>query len=358
MPGDLRAAVEALRRLAEESATAVTVMEVCGTHTVSAFRSGLRSVLPKSMRLISGPGCPVCVTDQGEIEAALSLLRRGVVVVAYGDMFKVPSASGSLASMRGEGHDVRTATSAMDALRVAEENPGREVVFLGVGFETTAPATATLVREARRKGIANLSVLSFHKRTPPAVEALAGAADVQISAFLLPGHVSVITGHEPFRFLADRFGLPAVIAGFDPEQILLAMVEIARQIRAGAPELRSVYGTAVRPEGNRKALGLLDEVFSVRDARWRGIGLIPDSGYGLRGDYGDFDAERRFSLVIVPGTPPAGCRCGDVLTGRITPPQCPLFRTACTPLSPVGPCMVSSEGTCGAYFRFHREERT
>lgn len=344
--------------LGKISRTPLSVMEVCGTHTVSIFRSGIRSILPPTLKLVSGPGCPVCVTDQGEIEAALSLLDRGAVVAAYGDMFKVPCDGGSLASKRSRGLDARIVTSAMDVLAIAGENPEREVVFLGVGFETTAPATAALVREAARRKIRNLSVLSFHKRTPPAVEILAADPDLRLAGFLLPGHVCVILGHEPFRFLPEKYGIPGVIAGFDPDQILLGLAEIVREHELGTPALRSVYGKAVRKEGNGKALRLLEEIFEHRDAPWRGLGTIPDSGFALRKDYEAFDAEKRFSLSVKPGTLPPGCRCGEVLTGKIIPPECPLFRSACTPLSPVGPCMVSGEGTCGAYFRFYKGDRS
>lgn len=351
MQGDARAAAAILRRI---SRTPLSVMEVCGTHTVSIFRSGIRSILPPTLRLVSGPGCPVCVTDQGEIEAALSLLEKGAIVAAYGDMFKVPCAGGSLASKRAEGHDVRMIKGAMDVLTLAEENPEKEVVFLGVGFETTAPATAALLIEAASKNTLNLSVLSFHKRTPPAVEALAKDPDLRLSGFLLPGHVCVILGHGPFRFLPEKYHMPAVIAGFEPEQILLGLAEIVRQYEQGIPLLRSVYGRAVRPQGNEKAQRLMERVFKIRDASWRGIGVLPASGFVPKKEFESFDAEKRFGLTLSPGATPPGCRCGDVLTGRIIPPECPLFRKKCTPVFPVGPCMVSSEGTCGAYFRFFK----
>ena len=351
MPISAAAAAEVLRKI---SKSPLSIMEVCGTHTVSIFRSGIRSVLPPTLRLVSGPGCPVCVTDQGEIEAALSLLDRGAVVAAYGDMFKVPCEGGSLSSKRSRGFDVRVVTGAMEVLALAKELPDREVVFLAAGFETTSPATAALVEEASNMAVENLSVLSFHKRTPPAVELLASDPDLRLSGFLLPGHVCVIAGHEPFRFLPDKYGLPGVIAGFEPDQIMLGLAEIVRQCETGTPALRSVYGRAVRKDGNTKALELMKKVFERRDTAWRGIGIIPGSGLALRKEYRAFDAERKFGLTLKPGTPPPGCRCGDVLMGRIIPPECPLFRKACTPGNPVGPCMVSSEGTCGAYFRFHR----
>lgn len=348
---DISLIVDGLHRL---NTRPLSVMEVCGTHTVSIFRSGIRSLLPPDLRLVSGPGCPVCVTDQGEIDAALSLVEKGALVATYGDMLKVPCDRGSLASKRSEGYDVAIVTSAMDVASLAEKHPDREVVFLAVGFETTSPATAALVKEAEQRGVPNLSVLSLHKRTPPALAVLAGDPGLKISGFLLPGHVCVILGHEPFSFLPRDCGLPSVIAGFEGEQILLGLAEILRQDSRGESSLASVYGRAVRPEGNEKARALLDEVFVSRSAPWRGIGVIPDSGYALAERFGAFDAERRFSLTIEPGKSLPGCRCGDVLTGKITPPDCPLFRTACTPLSPVGPCMVSSEGTCGAYFRFYK----
>lgn len=348
---DISLIVDGLHRL---NTRPLSVMEVCGTHTVSIFRSGIRSLLPPDLRLVSGPGCPVCVTDQGEIDAALSLVEKGAIVATYGDMLKVPCNRGSLASKRSEGHDVAIVTSAMDVPALAEKHPDREVVFLAVGFETTSPATAAMVKEAAQRELSNLSILSFHKRTPPVLAVLAGDPDLKISGFLLPGHVCVILGHEPFRFLSRDCGLSSVIAGFEPEQILLGLAEILRQTARGESSLRSVYGKAVRPGGNEKARSLLGEVFVSRSAPWRGIGVIPDSGYALSKRYESFDAERRFSLSIQPGQPLPGCRCGEVLTGKITPPECPLFRTACTPLSPVGPCMVSSEGTCGAYFRFYK----
>ena len=334
----------------------ISVMEVCGTHTVSIFRAGLRCLLPPELRLVSGPGCPVCVTDQGEVDCALSLLDRGFIVAAYGDMFRVPGESGSLASRREKGFDARVVTSAMDPLEIALNSPGREVVFLAVGFETTAPAKVALVLEASRRGIPNLSVLSFHKRTPPALAALSSDQELELSGFLLPGHVSVILGHEPFRFLADDRGIPSVIAGFDPGQIMAGLVEIALQVQKGEPRLASVYGRAVRPEGNSRARALMDRIFEGRDSCWRGLGVLPESGMALREEFSQFDAERRFSLAPSPGRTPPGCRCGEVLTGRISPPECDLFGTSCTPASPVGPCMVSAEGSCGAFFRFYRKE--
>lgn len=345
------AASQALKRLV---ASPVSVMEVCGTHTVSIFRSGIRSLLPPELRLVSGPGCPVCVTDQGEIDCALSLLDRGAVVAAYGDMFRVPGESGSLASMRERGLDARVVTSAFELLEIAEGDPAKEVVFLAVGFETTAPATAALLIEASRRGVRNLSVLSFHKRTPPALASLSADPGLRISGFLLPGHVSVILGHAPFSFLASERGIPSVIAGFEPEQIVSGLVDIALQLRSGEAALHSVYGRAVRPEGNRRALELMERVFQPRDSCWRGLGPLAKSGLALRAEFSGFDAEKRFALKPEQGRTPPGCRCGDVLTGRITPHECVLFGGACTPASPVGPCMVSAEGTCGAYFKFSR----
>ncbi len=332
----------------------VTFMEVCGTHTVELFRTGVRSMLPREIRLISGPGCPVCVTDQRDIDAALFLARLpGVTFTTYGDMLRVPGSQGTLLEARGEGADVRVVTSAAQALEEARRAPFREVVFCAVGFETTAPATAAVLLEARRQGIKNFFVLSLHKRVPPALELLASAPDLAVDGFLLPGHVGVILGEEPFRFLPEKFGVPCALAGFEAEEMAAGIAELGRQVILRAPAVRSVYSRAVRPEGNPRARSLLEEVFFSARAPWRGLGEMASSGLALREDFSPFDARRRFDLPPFPSvsTP---CACGAVLTGRIDPPECPLFGTSCTPASPVGPCMVSGEGSCAAHHRFGR----
>jgi len=329
-------------------------MEVCGTHTVELFRTGIRSLLPREIRLVSGPGCPVCVTDQTDMDAALFLARiPEVTFTTYGDMLRVPGSRGSLLEARGEGSDVRVVTSAAQALEGARQTPSREVVFCAVGFETTAPATAAVLLEARRQGVRNFSVLSLHKRVPPALELLASAPDLAVEGFLLPGHVGVILGEEPFRFLPEKFGMPCALAGFEAEDLASGIAELGRQIILRAPAVRSVYSRAVRPEGNLRARRLLEEVFSSTRALWRGLGPVELSGLALREDFSVFDARRRFGLPSFSSVA-SRCACGAVLTGRIDPPECPLFGTSCTPASPVGPCMVSGEGSCAAHYRFGR----
>jgi len=332
----------------------VTFMEVCGTHTVELFRTGVRSMLPREIRLVSGPGCPVCVTDQTDIDATLFLARLpGVIMATYGDMLRVPGSRGSLGDARGEGADVRVITSAAQALEEARRAPFREVVFCAVGFETTAPATAAVLQEARRQGIKNFSVLSLHKRVPPALELLASAPDLAVDGFLLPGHVGVILGEEPFRFLPEKFGRACALTGFEAEEMAAGIAELGRQVILRAPAVRSVYPRAVRPGGNPRARSLMEEVFSPARVPWRGLGEMDSSGLALREDFFPFDARRRFALPHLTPTP-TPCACGAVLSGRIDPPECPLFGAPCTPASPVGPCMVSSEGSCAAHHRFGR----
>jgi hydrogenase expression/formation protein HypD len=338
-------------------------MEVCGTHTVSIFRSGLRSLLPQGLSLLSGPGCPVCVTDRSEIDRALELTEKGCLVLTYGDMMRVPGTSGSLLARRGQGADVEVVTTAMRAVSAARENPDREVVFLGVGFETTAPATAAMLKQARLQKIRNLSVLCLHKTVPPVMRALCSAPNLKVDGFILPGNVTVVSGEGGYAFLTDM-GKAAAVAGFEPEEIMAALVDLARQAAAGTYHIRAYRTRDVPREGNAAALRLLAEVFEPCDALWRGLGLIPGSGLRLGKDYRSrFDALEKFELKKFEpesGAGPTearddGCRCGKILTGLLTPPECGLYGTACTPWTPVGPCMVSSEGTCGAWYRFNRQ---
>ncbi|MCX5975628.1 MAG: hydrogenase formation protein HypD [Coprothermobacterota bacterium] len=345
-------------------------MEVCGTHTVAIARSGLKKVLPPTVRLISGPGCPVCVTDQQDIDTAIALAHeKGVLLATFGDMARVPGTNGSLAQAKAEGADVRILYSPFEALRLANENPGREAVFLSVGFETTAPLIAAVVKEAARLERRNLSFLILHKLLPPVMKALLGdlpamaGSDPSLPAtrgrpsldgFLMPGHVCAILGVEPFRFLGERYRLPGVVAGFEADDILLALWMLQRQRRQGRAEMEIAYRRAVREEGNRTAQHLMEEVFQPVEACWRGIGTVPHSGLALRQAYSAYDARIRFPLQVEPAPDPPGCACGEVLRGLLSPPQCPLFGRACTPQSPVGPCMVSSEGSCAASYRYER----
>jgi hydrogenase expression/formation protein HypD len=329
-------------------------MEVCGTHTVAIARSGLKRLLPPGVGLISGPGCPVCVTAQADIDAAISLARRpGLIVATFGDMLRVPGSGGSLAQERARGADVRVLYSPWETLKVAAENPSRPTVFLAVGFETTAPLIAAAVREAERLGLGNLSFLLMHKLLPPVMRVLL-EGPVHIDGFLMPGHVCAILGVEPFRFLGERYHLPGVVAGFEPEDVLLSLWMLQRQRREGRAEMEIEYRRVVRPEGNRAAQRVLDEVFRPAPARWRGIGWIDGSGLSLRPPFDRFDARLRFDLPDGDVPEPPGCACGGVLRGSCSPAQCALFSSFCTPDNPVGPCMVSSEGSCAAAYRYER----
>lgn len=331
-------------------------MEVCGTHTMAAARSGLRTLLPAGVRLSSGPGCPVCVTAPGYVAAACALARRpGVVVATFGDMVRVPGGDVSLEEERARGADVRPVYSTLDALALARRLPGREVVFLGVGFETTAPTVAAAVRTARDEGIENFSVLVAHKTMPGALRALATAPDIALDGLLCPGHVSTVTGEGIYRFLPAEFGIPCAIAGFEPLEILLGIESLLGQILEGQPRVENVYRWVVRPGGNARARAVMEEVFEACDAEWRGIGTIPGSGLRLRAAFAAFDAGRRFSIRVPHVAPPRGCLCGRILRGVAEPADCPLFGRSCTPRRPVGPCMVSSEGACAAAYTYGEE---
>ncbi len=331
-------------------------MEVCGTHSHAVGRHGLRQLLPDSVELVSGPGCPVCVTTAGQVELALELARRGAMVATFGDMMRVPGPSGSLAGARAAGGDVRVVYSPQQALELAAREPGREVVFVAVGFETTAPAVAAVAKQAPAAGPSGFSLLGLHKLVPPALEALVADEEVALDGLLCPGHVSVVIGSEAYRPLAERWRMPCVVAGFEPEDILLGVAMLLAQIADERAEVENAYPRAVRPEGNPRALALMEEVFEPTEAEWRGLGSLPDSGLKLRGAYAALDARERFGLAVVAAPEPPGCRCGDVLRGRLRPAECGLFGGACTPARPVGPCMVSSEGACAAAYKYERTQ--
>jgi hydrogenase expression/formation protein HypD len=328
----------------------VTVMEVCGTHTMAISRFGLRQLLPPSLRLVSGPGCPVCVTATGDLDVAVALARLPqVTLVTFGDLMRVPASRSTLADERAAGADVRVVYSAADAVDLAAALRDREVVFVGIGFETTAPTVAAAVLSARDRGLSNFSLLSLHKTMPGALRALLAANEVAIDGFLLPGHVSVITGSECYRFVADEYGAGGVIAGFEAEDVLEALVMLARQ---RAPAIEIGYRRAVRPEGNVTAQRLMARVFEPCDAAWRGLGVIPGSGLRLASGFREFAAEARLPVDAGETIEPPGCACGAVLRGVLEPADCPLFAVRCTPAAPVGPCMVSSEGSCAARYRY------
>jgi len=352
---DIHEALDRLRDAAAALKRDVAFMEVCGTHTMSAFRSGLHTLLPSNVTLLSGPGCPVCVTSQGDIDKLIELAATGdVTLCTYGDMIRVPGRRRSLQEIRGAGGDVRVVYSTLDAVRLAEQQPHRQVVFAAVGFETTAPASAAAVMEAQRRKLDNFSVLVSHKRIGPAMMGLLESGDIKLDGFLCPGHVSVIIGTAPYRPIVSQYGLPCVIAGFEELHLVAALARLTELARDGSARLVNQYPEAVTDSGNRVALGLLDRVFEPVDVRWRGLGVIPQSGLALRREFHMSDAQRRFRLTTPDDREPAGCICGDVLTGRARPNDCTLFARACTPIHPIGPCMVSSEGTCQAWFKYHR----
>jgi hydrogenase expression/formation protein HypD len=345
-----RALVEAIKRSCHKP---LRVMEVCGSHTMSIFKQGIKSLLPPQIELISGPGCPVCVTAPEEIELAIKLAAQpGVIMTSFGDMLKVPGASGSLAELSVHGADVRLVYSPMDALKLAQANPKNKVVFYGIGFETTAPTIAATIIAARREGLDNFSVLSVHKLIPPAIGTLLSDDGVQLDGFLCPGHVSVIIGAKAYEFVSSSYHKPAVIAGFEPVDILDSILRLVKQHEAGEAKVEIQYMRAVTREGNIKAQQLMQAVFETTDARWRGLGLIPASGLKIRPTWAKYDARSYWDIKIPPLSEPKGCICGQVLRGVNKPPECVLFGDSCTPESPVGPCMVSTEGSCAAYYKY------
>lgn len=344
-------------RIEQTRCRPVRLMEVCGTHTVSIFRHGIRKLLPEAVTLISGPGCPVCVTAQQEVDRFIAYARtEDVIIATFGDLLRVPGTDSSLLKERAAGRDIRVVYSTFDALDIARRHPEKQVVFLGVGFETTAPTVAAAIRTARESGLSNFTVASAHKTVPPALEALTAAEDIAIDGFLLPGHVSVIIGLRGYARFFEGHRIPCVVSGFEPVDVLLAVAMLVEQIATGAPALTNAYPRAVSEAGNPKALEVMASVFEPSDAAWRGIGVIPGSGLAIRESFAEHDAARQIPVTVPASREPAGCDCGAILKGIKTPPECRLFRKACTPMDPVGPCMVSSEGTCAAYYRFHRED--
>ncbi|HXV22531.1 MAG TPA: hydrogenase formation protein HypD [Desulfuromonadales bacterium] len=331
----------------------MTLMEVCGTHTMAIYQHGIRSLLPESIRLISGPGCPVCVTPVDYVDHAVALARRpGTIVATFGDMVRVPGSSSSLLQEKARGADVRVVYSPLDAVALAQKHPAQAVVFLGVGFETTAPTIAGSIIEAKRRGVNNYFVLPAHKTIPGPMAILADDPQLKVEGYLCPAHVSAIIGARAYEPLARDHRVPCVVTGFEPLDLLQGVAMLARQIVAGEARVEIQYSRIVKKEGNARARQILYEVFEPCDARWRGIGVIPGSGLGIRAAYAAFDAARQLPVKVEESKEHAGCLCGEILKGKVTPKECPLFRTACTPENPVGACMVSSEGTCAAEYKY------
>ena len=345
-----RGLIHSIEKWAPEQAT---LMEVCGTHTVAIARNGLRTMMPEGIRLASGPGCPVCVTSNKDIDTVIALSRvPGVTIATFGDMTRVPGSTSSLLKEQAQGRSINIVYSPLDALTLAKENPDEQIVFVGVGFETTTPLVAMAIKRAKAMGLKNFSVFVAHKNMPGALETIVADPALKIDALILPGHVSTIIGVKPYEFLAQKYGIPGVITGFEPVDVLQGIAMIMRQLHEGRAEIEIAYSRGVMKEGNPVALAAIEEVFETVDATWRGLGVIPGSGYAIRDEYKEFDAFARFSPEVEPTQEPKGCRCGDVLRGIMAPNECPLFRKVCTPENPIGPCMVSSEGSCAAYFRY------
>ena len=327
----------------------VKFMEVCGSHTMAIGHWGIRKLLPETISLISGPGCPVCVTPSSVIDSLIGL--KDVTIATFGDLIRVPGNKGTLEQARAKGLDVRMIYSPMEALEMAKE---KETVFVGIGFETTIPGIAYTIMEASRKNLKNFSVLPAFKLVPPALDALLSAKDTNFDGFILPGHVSVIIGSDAYKLLPEKFGIGGVVTGFEPLDILVGIKKLTDQIKAEKPEIENEYSRVVTGKGNVQAQEIIHKVLEVEDALWRGLGWIPKSGLGIRKDFEEFDATKKYGIKITDTEERTGCRCGDVLKGNIIPPECPLFGKACLPNNPIGPCMVSSEGSCAAYYKYER----
>lgn len=341
------------QELAAVTTRPVRIMEVCGTHTMSIFRHGLRSLFPDKLELISGPGCPVCVTSAGHVDAFINVAGKDNVLIAtFGDLIRVPGSHSSLDRSRADGALVEVVYSPMDALTLAENNPDKIVVFLGVGFETTCPGIGATILEASRRKLDNFCVFSAGKIMPPPLRALMQDPELRIDGLLCPGHVSIITGTGAYQFLADEFNLSCVVSGFEPADVLRALIMLVKQITQGRAEVENAYSRVVTEEGNVQARAILDRVFALVDTPWRGLGMIADSGFAIRNEFAAWDAEKKLNITVQDVPEAKGCRCGDILKGLCLPPDCPIYGKRCTPLNPIGPCMVSSEGTCAAYYKY------
>jgi hydrogenase expression/formation protein HypD len=352
-PSLARAQLQAIHQTVVDYDHTITLMEVCGTHTMAIYQNGIRSLLPDKIRLISGPGCPVCVTPVGYVDHAVALSRRPDTIVAtFGDMVRVPGSSSSLLKEQAAGATIKIVYSPLDAVKLAEKHPESDIVFLGVGFETTTPTVAGAVLTAEQIKLENFYVLCSHKTMPGPMSVLAGDPELKVDGYLCPAHVSAIIGANAYQPLVDTYKVPCVVTGFEPLDVLQGVLMLTRQVIAKLAKVETQYRRVVKPEGNRKAQALLNQVFEPCNARWRGIGDIPESGLQLRPEFSHFDAALQLPIEVEDVVEHQGCLCGEILKGKVRPADCRLFRTACTPENPVGACMVSSEGTCAAEYKY------
>jgi len=347
-----RKLVERINRISTKPAT---MMEFCGGHTVAIMRHGIRQLFPSHIKLLSGPGCPVCVTAHHDLDQAIALVQTpGTIVTTFGDMMKVPGSESSLQQARADGADIRIVYSPHDSLEIARNNPRKLVVFLAVGFETTTPGVAATILEAERTKIENFCIKSLLKVCPPVIRALLNLGEVKLDGLICPGHVSAVIGSRPWEFIPEKYHIACAVTGFEPLDILLSIDRLVEQIEKGEPKVETTYTRGVRPEGNLRAQKLMEHVFEPCPAQWRGLGTVPASGLKPRAEYSSFDADIRIPVKVKAAVEPKGCLCGEILRGIKTPPDCGLFSIRCTPENPVGPCMVSSEGACAAYYQYGR----
>jgi len=353
-PDLVKSLIKGIKTRAEKIPGNITLMEVCGSHTNAIGKFGIRNLLPENIKLVSGPGCPVCVTSAREVDTAVFLSNiKNTIFTTFGDMIRVPGSNRrSLQTAKAEGADIRIVTSAADCIKLAQDNPSKEIIFMGIGFETTSPTIASVIKTCHKKDIWNFSVYCVMKTMPPAIKILIEDPALAIDGFLCPGHVSTITGTEAYKDII-KAGRSAVITGFEPVDILEGIYLILEQIINDTKKIEIQYKRAVSPEGNKKARNILFEVFEACSAEWRGIGNIPGSGLVFKNEYSSFDALKRFEIPEIIPEEITGCSCGDILRGIKNPGECPLFKKACTPINPIGPCMVSSEGTCSTYYKYH-----
>ncbi|SDP41661.1 Hydrogenase maturation protein HypD [Selenomonas ruminantium] len=345
--------VQKIGELAVTTGRKLRFMEVCGTHTVAIFRAGLRQMLPETVELVSGPGCPVCVTPDDYMDKAIAYAQRDDVIIAtFGDMLKVPGSKSSLNEAKTGGADIRIVYSPMDSIAIAKDNPDKKVIFLAVGFETTAPTAAATVLAAEQQGITNLFMLSAQKLVPPVMEVLLNDEEVHVDGFILPGHVSVVTGTGVYKPVIEKYHVPGVVTGFEPVQILRGLYRLVQQVVKGEAKVENEYTDVVKPEGNPVSMAITNKVYEPCDTGWRGMGVVPLSGLKMRDEYARFDIEQVLPVEVETITKKTACRCGEVLRGIVTPKECPLFGKACVPTHAIGPCMVSVEGVCAAWYKY------